>query len=194
MSWGNGKHMRWQQRPRVCWGSLTHVSNVGRSDRDLLLAVSFFPQCKVSSKTRGTCQRTTSLALSLIRAVHEADMRPDSRLRQKNNAFRVLLNSWSSPLEMEKLQLGAWLAFLNLFLTRTSLSGRWTLWDIPYVRIEHPLHHPLTTTSGYYLSLKIFPLFFQLAGYQFFWGTWRRKSSPALSRLLSRMIPACDTQ
>lgn len=41
-------------------------------------------------------------------------------------------------------------------------------------------------------QFKIFPLFFQLAGYQFFWGTWRRKSSPVLSRLLPRMTPACE--
>lgn len=76
-----------------CVLRVTHVSDMGRSDRDLFLAVSLFPQCKASSRTWGTSQRTTSLALSLIRAVHEAGMRRDSSLRQKNNAFRILLNS-----------------------------------------------------------------------------------------------------
>lgn len=176
MSWGNGKHVEGQQGPHVL--EVTCVPDTGSGDRDLFPAVSFAPQCRPSSRTWGTCQRTTvSLALSLMRAVHEAGTRRGSRLRQK------LMPSgfcWAAEVLLLRCKSCCWecgrgLAFLNLFLISTSLSGKWTLWDIDYVRAEHPLQHALTTTRRNDLSLKIFPLFSQLAGYQFFWGTWKQK-------------------
>ena len=147
---------------------------------------------------------TTSLALSFVRAIHKAGTRGGSSLRQK------LMPSgfcWTAEVLLLRCKSCCWeqgrgLAFLNLFLISTALSGKWTLWDIPYVRAEHPLQHALTTTWGNDFSLKIFPLFFQLAGYQFFWGTWKEKIITSFELIASQNDPSlwgsplrivCDT-
>lgn len=157
---------------------VTRVPDMGSSDRDLFPSGSFIPQCRASSRTWGTCKRTAmSWTPSFIRVVPEAYIRGGSGLRQKMMPSGFC---WTAEVLLLRCKSCCWewgrgLAFLNLFLISTSLSGKWTLWDIPYVRAEHPLQHALTTTWGNDLSLKIFPLFFQLAGYQFFWGTWKQK-------------------
>lgn len=173
---GNGKYVEGQQGHHSCWRSHMFPTWAVVTETSFQQWASL--PSAVSSRTWGTCQRTAmSLKLSFIRAVHEAGTRGGSRLRQK------LMPSgfcWTAEVLLLRCKSGCWkrgrvLAFLNLFLINTSLSGKRTFWDIPYVRAAHPLQHALTTTWGYDLSLKIFPLFFQLAGYQFFWGTWKEK-------------------
>lgn len=123
-----GPHVRWGSRVSLTWKPL--------SISELLSLLQSPPE------DWRTCQRTAmSLKLSFIREVHKVGTTGGSKLRQK------LMPSgfcWTAEVLLVRSNSCCWeegrvSAFQNLFLISSSLSGKWTLWDIPYVRGSAPV-------------------------------------------------------